>query len=208
MSATSYSLSCSIILVSQTMTPNDDRDVDSGSIVKDEQDFCALKEPSNKWALVKSNSMQNELTLNQLLGIIQKEHRVYVFAYRRLPLTGEPMRATSDFGVLVKQTLYVREGVEWIFHKRLPFPCGVDRLIDLKGKARTHRAKFSVVLKSAITEEILEGEASISLTPRKRGRDETHITTGKKRGRPLKSEKAAKSNAVPETRATPGPNPH
>ncbi|KAL4786691.1 hypothetical protein BJX76DRAFT_81352 [Aspergillus varians] len=196
------------ILFHYNITLNADKDINGISILKDDWDVCAVKEPTNKWALVKSGSVEIGLALDQLLGIVHKverKHRAYVLAYRRLPFNGEASKPNNDLSVLVKQTLYIRDGVEWTFHKRVPFPSGIDHLVELKGKARTHRAKFHVVLTSAMTGEVLEGEANISLAPRKRKYDEEPATPPKKRGRPPKPEKAAKSNDVTKASTTPRP---
>ena len=49
----------------------------------------AVKGPSDKWALINSGSVKDELSLDQPLRIVQgneKKHRAYVLAYRRRPL--------------------------------------------------------------------------------------------------------------------------
>lgn len=112
----------------------------------------------------------------------------------------------SEISVLVKQTIYIRDGVEWNFHKRLPFPAEVGHLVKLKDRARVHRASFNVVLTSEATGEILEGEAAISLTPKKRKFDKAVAGPPKKRGRPSKAEKASKPGNRAGKEATPGPS--
>jgi hypothetical protein len=67
--------------------------------------------------------------------------------------------------IAVQKTLYLREGVEWTIHHSPPFSPGVDRLIELKGKASTQRARFHIILTSAATGGILEGENNITFTP-------------------------------------------
>lgn len=48
----------------------------------------------------------------------------------------------NEIGVLVKHTIYIRDGVQWTFHKRLPFPTEVVHLVELKCRAKVHRASF------------------------------------------------------------------
>lgn len=132
-----------------------------------------------------------------------------MLAYRRLPLNGQSMNREmpkSEISVLVKQTIYIRDGVEWTFHKCLPFPAEVGHLVKLKDRARVHRASFNVVLTSEATGEILEGEAAISLTPKKRKFDKAAAGPPKKRGRPSKAEKASKPGNRAGKEATPGPS--
>ncbi|KAL4801443.1 hypothetical protein BDV18DRAFT_164961 [Aspergillus unguis] len=175
-------------------------DKKDGTIVEGDSNVCAVKEPgvTNKWALVQTGLVSNDLRLEDLLDRLDKKQRPVFLAYRRLPLSDEHIKPAQDPGVLIKQTISVREGVEWSFNQHLPFPDGEDRLSRLGGKARTHRTKFKVTIISQKTGEVLEGEATMSLALKKRKRVEASATAGeKKRGRPLGSVKPAKQRLVP-----------
>ncbi|OJJ56308.1 hypothetical protein ASPSYDRAFT_47579 [Aspergillus sydowii CBS 593.65] len=73
----------------------------------------------------------------------------------------------NETSVLINQTIYIRDRVEWTFHKRLPFAAEVDHLFKLKGMETVHRASSNFVLTSEATGEIPEGEAAMGLTPEK-----------------------------------------
>ncbi|KAL4881511.1 hypothetical protein BJY04DRAFT_60488 [Aspergillus karnatakaensis] len=173
--------------------------------------FCAFKGPAGKWALASNGGVVDFLTLDNLVDTADDQQPPCMLSYRRLPLNGQSMKLakkpnivsttqnTDNPGIEVQKTLYIREGVEWTINHNLQLPPGVDRLIDLKGKARVERAKLHIILTSPATGEVLEGEANINLTPRKQPK--APKTPSKKRGRPAGA-LAAKPNGV--TKKVPG----
>ncbi|KAL2825422.1 hypothetical protein BDW59DRAFT_161648 [Aspergillus cavernicola] len=180
-----------------------------------DQYLCAVKGPTGKWALVDNDFVADEMTLDKLLEMMDTQQRGYILAYQRLPLNGLPRRAARSpamkgaipgtkqgneidgLGITLNQVIHLREGIEWTVQQRLPLPHGIKHLIELKGKARTHRAKFSLTFTSEETGEIFQGEANISLSRKNKKRDKASIATAtKKRGRPAGSGKTAKSEGI------------
>ncbi|KAL2836834.1 hypothetical protein BJY01DRAFT_251790 [Aspergillus pseudoustus] len=110
-------------------------------------------------------------------------------------------------GVTLEQVINLRDGIEWTVNQRLPFPVGVDRLVELKGKARTQRAKVRLTFTSGGTGEVLEGEALVSLTQKKKRKANARDGPPKKRGRPLGSRTGSgvAKKAEPARAKTPDP---
>ncbi|KAL2836484.1 hypothetical protein BJX68DRAFT_273476 [Aspergillus pseudodeflectus] len=196
----------------------------------------AVKGPGGKWALVDTNFVTDELTLDKLLDTADAQQLARILAYRRLPLNGTPSRpavpkipiqtapiapmarqnqpstpiaqVAGGSGVNLEQVINLRDGIEWTVKQHLPLPVGVDRLLDLKGKARTQRAKFRLTFTSPETGEVLEGEAYISLTQKNKRKAKVRDGPPKKRGRPLGSKTGtgiAKKKAEPKRAKTPDP---
>ncbi|KAJ0423833.1 hypothetical protein BJY00DRAFT_26467 [Aspergillus carlsbadensis] len=195
----------------------------------------AVKGPGGKWALVHTDFVTDELTLDKLLDTVDAQQLARILVYHRLPLNGIPSRpavpktpiqtvaiapiarnqpstpiaqVAGSSGVTLEQVINLRDGIEWTAKQHLPLPMGVDRLLDLKGKARTQRAKFRLTFTSSETGEVLEGEAYISLTQKNKRKANVRDGPPKKRGRPLGSKtgtSAAKKKAEPKRAKTPDP---
>ncbi|KAL2787843.1 hypothetical protein BJX66DRAFT_271351 [Aspergillus keveii] len=202
----------------------------------DDEYTSAVKGPGGKWAHVKTEFITDELTLDKLLDTADAQQLARILAYRRIPLNGMPSRpavpkvpiqtaaiapmprqdqpstpiaqVAGGSGVALEQVINLRDGIEWTVKQHLPLPVGVDRLLDLKGKARTQHAKFRLTFTSPETGEVLEGEAYISLTQKNKRKANVRDGPPKKRGRPLGSKTGtgiAKKKAEPKRAKTPDP---
>ncbi|KAL4941005.1 hypothetical protein BDV06DRAFT_223539 [Aspergillus oleicola] len=172
-------------------------------------DICAVREPkTGKWALIRSGSVENDLSLSQLLQImnkVEKKHLTYALAYRHIPLTGPP-EPTAGLSVLVKQTMKVREGLELTFHNRMDLPPEIKRLIELGPRQKKHHGHVKVMISSASTNERLEGETQITLGKRKADQEPPASATTSKRTRAIPSEKTVGSKSTAKTSAAAGPS--
>ncbi|KAL3466592.1 hypothetical protein BJX64DRAFT_233006 [Aspergillus heterothallicus] len=114
-------------------------------------------------------------------------------------------QGTTSSGVTLEQIINVRDGVEWTVKQQLPFPIGVDRLLDLKGRVRTQRTRIRLTLTSPDTGEILEGEVFFSLMQKNRRKAKARDGPPKKRGRPLGSKTG--SGLAKKAELAPAKNP-
>ncbi|KAL4954173.1 hypothetical protein BDW69DRAFT_163720 [Aspergillus filifer] len=172
-------------------------------------DICAVKELNNgRWALIRSDSVESDLTLPRLLQIMSKvgnKHLTNGLAYRRMPLTGPP-DDLAGLNLLVKQTIQVRDGLEFTFNKLVYLPPDIKQLIDLKGQQKKHHGHIKVMISSASTNETLEGETKIMLGKRKADRGNPASAATSKRQRVTASEQSGGSKSTTKTPAVAGPS--
>ncbi|KAL4959430.1 uncharacterized protein BDV14DRAFT_205708 [Aspergillus stella-maris] len=136
---------------------------------------------------------------------VESKHLTYGLAYRRFPLTGPPDDLTG-LSILVKQTIQVRDGLEFTFNKRVDLPPHVKQLIDLKGQQKKHHGHIKVIISSASTNETLEGETKIMLGKRKADSEHPASATTSKRQRVTISKQTGGSKSTTKTPAVAGPS--